>query len=1410
MNRTIGLWVFMALVGVVFVSPQSALAHDFGGSTQSQDNDTNRKRPENRCKRRLCCPKRPNSGGPSSPGFGGSSAGKPFDLLDGNEEYSYVDLMLGTGHPILLVRRYDSQSDFDTALGYGWAFEHDRRLFEYPDGSITIRTTCGDRSRFVLTGGTFVTPRDGLQGELAQQPNGSYVLRYADGSRDVFDADGRLVEAEDPTGWRQAFTYDSRGKLPLTGTSPYSIDPNQPLVVAMMPRLVRIELLGPGGALTGHAVDFTYDEPTGRLTGAQSSDGRTLQYSHDVWQGATRGNLISVTSNDGEDLEYRYEDPVFPHRLTWVRDGAGADPVVTLYDGQGRVILQTWGTSRIDVEYLTPQRTRVSTRIVGDTGQLLHTAVRTVEFDEAGYYNKETNALGDELRLFYDSQKNVSRSEVWQSTPTGLMLAEVRTFQHDTQGQRLSESVELEDGSTITTSWTYDHGWVGSEVRVWSSAPDDEFRTEYSFVRDAAGVPTNIAAERRYHHDGSFVVTSYAYCTAADAANPATHCPIEGLLKTVTGPRTDVTEITSYQYYTSTNESGCGQPGGACYRRGDLWRVVNPLGHVTEFARYDRAGRVVETVDPNGTVTTMAYHTRGWLLERREIDPNGSSATTTYEYDARGNTTKVVGQDGDETYYEYDGRDRRIAAADGDGHRISLAYDSEGNVLRQEIRDAQNQVWLSATRSYDLLGRQSASRDSQGRAISYSYDALGRTRQIEDPLGRITEQQYDRAGRMVATIQDVGGLAVATTFGYDAVDNLIQVTDPKGLDTVYVYDALGRLEALHSPDTGIALYTYDEAGNRTSQTDARGVTATYTYDALNRLTAIEYPDASLNVAYHYDEAAAVSGCDKSAALGRLSRMIDAGGTTTYCYDGSGRTVEKRQAMGAGTFTVGYAYDASGRLTGLTYPSGEVVGYARDDNGRIASVHRETTSKDPVPLVNQVSYLPLGPPTAYAFANGQTLSKHYDQDYRTIQVGSPALALAFELDAMGNIVASGQAPGQPAEQYSYDGLDRLSDVLDGAGSVLLDSFDYDATGNRTLRQRAGDAPVPYTYPANSHRLASVGGVGRSYDAMGNTVQGIATSTSLAYGDHGRLSSWTPGTAQGQALYTYNGHGERVAKILPQEICLNACPGTLFVYDEAGRLLGEYDLMGQPKQEHVWADDTPVAVLRAGESYYVHSDHLNTPRAIADKDGNLRWRWAFADNAFGERAAEEDPENEGPFEYHLRFPGQYFDAESGLHYNYFRDYDPSTGRYIESDPIGLDGGINTYAYVESRPLDSYDPTGEAAITLVAPLPAAGAGTSGLCLPCAGAFAGGFIAGSFVYEAYGTSIVDAIFRVTHGKWTCAASCNVQQIDPLACCPPRTTGVGGGSNQNEACRNAKRDATQSTPRGCYSRHCQCSCYKN
>jgi RHS repeat-associated protein len=272
---------------------------------------------------------------------------------------------------------------------------------------------------------------------------------------------------------------------------------------------------------------------------------------------------------------------------------------------------------------------------------------------------------------------------------------------------------------------------------------------------------------------------------------------------------------------------------------------------------------------------------------------------------------------------------------------------------------------------------------------------------------------------------------------------------------------------------------------------------------------------------------------------------------------------------------------------------------------------------------------------------------------------------------------------------YDALNRLTDSRDGSTNALLQAYAYDATGNRTSRTLGATAEAS-AYTTTSHRLQSVAGISRGYDDTGNTTSIGGTAKTFEYNQAGRLSVMKAGGTQ-TASYLYNGSGERVRRIAGGQT-------TLTLYGDAGQWLGDYDATGQPLQQAIWFDDPgsspgqalPVGLLTGTGAnqklHYVQADALGTPRVVIDPTRNVAvWRWGLDGEAFGDSAPEQDPDNDGiAFVLDMRFPGQRYDAASGLNYNYFRDYDPATGRYVQSDPIGLVGGINTYLYGNGSPM------------------------------------------------------------------------------------------------------------------------------
>ncbi|WP_282445576.1 RHS repeat domain-containing protein [Massilia antarctica] len=387
---------------------------------------------------------------------------------------------------------------------------------------------------------------------------------------------------------------------------------------------------------------------------------------------------------------------------------------------------------------------------------------------------------------------------------------------------------------------------------------------------------------------------------------------------------------------------------------------------------------------------------------------------------------------------------------------------------------------------------------------------------------------------------------------------------------------------------------------------------------------------------------------------------------------------------------------------MTYPSGNRVDVTYDSNGKPFALGLTRPNAARVTILSQISYQPFGAVRAWLWGNHSAGSpnqyeRQFDLENRIVsyplgnlKAGGSTRTLTY--DAAGRIVETthaGNATSSRLDQrYSYDGRDRLIGFTSATASQR---FEYDANGNRT-KVILGANSYLNTIDPNSNRLAATSGPSpakrNTYDATGNLVSD--GTIRYVYGNNGRLSS-TTGVGGVAVQHRYNGLGQRAIK----SDAVGA--STYFVYDEAGQMVGEYNSAGTPIQETVYLEGMPVAVVKPRASgaeenaYYVYADHLETPRIIARaSDNKVAWRWDGA-NPFGEDQPDENPSRLGNFLYNLRFPGQYYDRETNLHYNCFRDYDPLLGRYVQSDPIGLRGGVNTYAYVAANPVTNTDPLG-----------------------------------------------------------------------------------------------------------------------
>jgi len=433
------------------------------------------------------------------------------------------------------------------------------------------------------------------------------------------------------------------------------------------------------------------------------------------------------------------------------------------------------------------------------------------------------------------------------------------------------------------------------------------------------------------------------------------------------------------------------------------------------------------------------------------------------------------------------------------------------------------------------------------------------------------------------------------------------------------------------------------------------------YDALGRVKSQISGGMSKN--YVYDSG--------SYRKGRLYYVNDSSGQTLFTYDKVGNITQKRSKIDSKYYYTYHRYNNMNQLTQTTYPSGHKVNYSYDSLGNVSSVtYQNGTTIQTV--ANHFKYLPFGPLKSMSFGNGAVRTISHDLDYRPTKIYTSGIQnLNYLFDTKNNIrKMTNSQVSNLTQTFTYDNESRLNSVVSNSGNH---TYGYDKVGNRKNHTASG-LTESLTYSTANNQLTKVTSNGSqnvvSYNGNGQIIsKGGAT---FYYNSENRLSSHVKSSVT--TSFVYNALGQRVRKS-------GANGTTHYLYNEQGQLIAEHNSSGTVQKEYIYLHGQVVAMIKSNTRYYVHNDHMGRAERITNQSKGTVWR---ANNYAFDRSVATNSIGD----YNLGFPGQYYDKEMGTYYNYFRDYDPSIGRYIQSDPIGLAGGINTYGYVGGNPLTGID--------------------------------------------------------------------------------------------------------------------------
>ncbi len=735
----------------------------------------------------------------------------------------------------------------------------------------------------------------------------------------------------------------------------------------------------------------------------------------------------------------------------------------------------------------------------------------------------------------------------------------------------------------------------------------------------------------------------------------------------------------------------------------DLSSVTNQVGHVTQMTTHNGRGQSTTIVDPNGVTTAMTYDDIG-RIKTITVNPGTSQAVTTFAYDAIGQITRITRPDGSYYTYTYDNARRLTAVTSSDGEIIEYSHDLMGNVTATTIKKADATITFSQTQMFDELGRLLKHIGAATQTTTYAYEKNDNLKTVTDPRSGVYTYAYDGVNRLIS---ETNQESATVSYTLDGQGETTTYADPRSLQTTYVRNGVGEIIQRVSPDSGTTVYTRDAAGRSTQMTDARSIVTTYTYDNADRMLTRTYPAATTeNVTYAYDATA-----NGNKGKGRLTSVTDNSGSATYKYDVRGNIIQAVRTIGSHAHTVAYVYDLADRLTEFTYPSGRQVQYIRDTQGRITSVQTRKVSTDLwANIATGIAYQPMSRQvSAMSFANRLALANTFTQDHRLnalrLQDGLvDIINRTHTWDAALNLTGvTDSVTAANGQTFAYTAANRLTTATGPWGTR---TFTYDAVGNRTQSVTTPIGGGPETnvlaYPATTNRLTSVT-TGTltprqfAYDNAGNITSDTRLGSAYTYAyNHANRLSTVSFEGNLRATYTYNGASRLVTRVVINQGAHNGT--THFVHDLDGNIIAETDGSGATGtlREYIWVPSIgyagtalPVANVDgvgtpSSTLYYVHTDHLSRPIVMTNSAKTQVWSavwgaWGAPHGITGSLADDR------------RFPGQWFQIESFLHYNWHRHYDPTIGRYTQPDPLGFVDGPSVYAYARGNPQTLIDPIG-----------------------------------------------------------------------------------------------------------------------
>lgn len=991
----------------------------------------------------------------------------------------------------------------------------------------------------------------------------------------------------------------------------------------------------------GHDTSYDYHAGGGenayKISKVTDAEGRVLGIEY----GAT-GRIEKLTGPDGArtNIEYGYDKlkKEFSTVVRYPETATGRKTEIKRYDLEGRMVYSEVTGKTV----LTTQGLRRSATYTDANNNTV--SVTRDAFDQI---TRKTNSDGSSTTLTYES---------------GSL-----------------DVKEVVDEAGVATNLVYDSHGNLTNLRAAIGKPEEQIteyevntRGEAELVRRKGGVNVNGGSDPdvelqltydangnvRELTDGEGKLWKYEYDALGNmtkAVDPLNHEWIytydaHGNRITANDPN----QLTSHFTYDGTDR---------------LLTATDPRGK-THQIDYDAAGRLQKATDPTGSALTQDYDNAGRLTGRLD----SLSQRVQFGYDNLDRMTSLTDGEGNISRFDYsdvDGSDRGgalVSKIDYPTVQYLLRYNNRRGLT--QIAEVVDGVTRTTQLGYDSRGAIVSAVDAYGKPQEMQYDALGRPTRGADELGHAQALAYDRRGNLVRVTDELGH---ATQLEYDRRDKLVKETNALGKITGYQYDDAGRLQQITRPN-GVKLdFEFDPGGRLSTRRSYRAdgsleLTDTFTWDAGNRLTGWSTQNAS----------------------------------SLRTYDDANRLLSETVTVDGVAMARHYTYHPNGQVKTLTGPDGVTLTYTYDGNG---ALHRLDIPGEGSLSVTERIWTKASK-TVLPGGTVQEIERDGLLKPTRLRTKSPGQAIVFDqASSYGkrDELLSRTTQGVQVD-YTYDDAMRLLEADPSSGTT--ETYQLDAANNR-LNDHVVSAT--WSYDA-ANRLTQRGNVSYIYDDAGNLIRKLDASVAeprrtihYAYDGYNRLVEVRDGADQVVSRYAYDPFGYRLSKDVTAAGAASSdtTAGKRLFLQSAEGLLAEVNSAGGVIQSYGWqigrSYSTDPLFMRSGSVYYYYqNDELGQPRQLLDKAGNVVWS-ASRVSAFGQVTIAAGSSIEQPW----RFPGQYYDAETGLHYNLQRYYDAQTGRYVTEDPIGLAGGFNRYAYAYGNPTNYLDPTGEVAFLALIPI-------------------------------------------------------------------------------------------------------------